>query len=256
MSGINEKQVSNSGTWASSAYGGAFFAAEYDRLEAGLRQAIGPSTLQIGSMLDEKLVSDLDLPFTLKVQMGADPSAHSQSAANLAADPAFLPFSPDSFSTVLLPHTLEVHFMPHQVLREVHRVLQSDGYVVITGLNPASLLGLQRWLRPKSALPGRYYTAGRVIDWLHVLGFEVMASTMFQYAPLSSKPGVRKAFGFLESVGDRWLPMFGGGYMIVAKKKWAAGTMVGRVKKRKQKRKLAAATVRNTAGRSINAKHD
>lgn len=250
VSGINVKQVSNSVTWASTDYGEAFFANERDYLSAGLRQAIGPTTLQIGSMLDEDLVTKLDLPFSLKIQMGAEPSAHSQAMADIAADPAFLPFSPDSFSTVLLPHVLEVHSLPHQVLREAHRVLQGEGYVVITGLNPASLLGLQRWLRPKSALPGRYYTAGRVIDWLHVLGFEVVASSMFQYAPLSSKPKMRKAVGFLESVGDRWLPMLGGGYMITAKKKWAAGTMVGFKKKRKRKPKLATATVRNSAERS------
>ena len=226
--------------WASSDYGKAYFDVERSRLGAGLKQAIGPSTLQIGSMLDESLVTDLDLPYLLKVQMGATPSAHSRLPADLAADPAFLPFEPDCFSTVVLPHVLEAHLLPHQVLRESHRVLQPEGYVVITGFSPSSLVGAQRFLRPKSALPGRYYTAGRVIDWLHVLGFEVVASSIFQYSPLSSRPRVRKMLGFLESVGDRWLPMLGGGYMIAAKKKEPAITLSGRLKFNKRKRKLAA----------------
>jgi hypothetical protein len=169
LSGINSKQLSRSGTWASTEYGRAFFAAERSPLDAGLRQAIGPSTLQVGSMLDESVITTLELPYLLKVQMGAVPSAHSTCAANLSSDPAFLPFPPESFSTVILPHVLEAHSLPHQVLREAHRVVQDEGYVVITGFNPSSLLGLQRWLRPKSASAGRYYTSGRVIDWLHVL---------------------------------------------------------------------------------------
>ncbi|GAA6139626.1 methyltransferase domain-containing protein [Arenicella sp. 4NH20-0111] len=251
LSGINSKQLSSSGTWASTHYGRSFFELERSRLESGMRQAIGPSTLQLGSMLDETVVSDLDLPYVLKVQMGPLPSAHSIAEANLAADPAFLPFVPSSFSTVLLPHVLEAHSLPHQVLREVHRVLQAEGYVVITGFNPSSLLGLQRWLRPKSASAGRYYTPGRVIDWLHVLGFDVVASSNFQYAPLTSRPKVRKLVSFFESVGDRWLPMFGGGYMITAKKKESAGTMIGKVRFRKPRPKLVApATAKSTNQRN------
>jgi len=244
--------MSNSGTWASGAYGTAYFDVERSRFEVGMRHVIGPSTLQIGSMVDESVIDALDLPFCLKVQMGANPSAHSNLAADAAADPAFLPFAPDSFSTVVLPHVLESHLLPHQVLREAHRVLQAEGYVLITGFSPSSLLGLQRWLRPKSAAPGRYYTAGRVIDWLHVLGFEVVASSIFQYGPLSSKPKVRKIFAFMESVGDRWLPMLGGGYMIAAKKKEPAGTPIGRVKFRKRKAGLGAVSpVRSVIENSI-----
>lgn len=250
MSKINNKQVSSGITWASSKYGEVFFDAEAPRLEAGLRQAIGPCTLQIGSMLDEGLIRGLDLPQLIKMQLGPKPSLHSSHVADLAGDPAYLPFSEESFSTVVLPHVLETHFTPHQVLREVHRVLRSEGYVVVTGLSPSSLVGLQRLIRPKSALPGKYYTPSRVIDWLRVLGFEVVASSMFQYAPLSSKPKVNSMFNFFESVGDRWLPMFGAGYMITAKKKEFGGTMVGRFKFSKRSAKLA------TARASINSKQD
>lgn len=244
MSSIDSATTIKNTTWASTDYANAYFAVERSRLQAGLRQSIGPSTLQVGSMLDESIVTELDLPYLLKVQLGVEPSAHSASTADVAADPAFLPFSAETFSTVVLPHVLESHCLPHQVLREAHRVLQSEGYVVITGLSPISLLGLQRWLRPKSTLPGRYYTASRVIDWLHVLGFEVVASSIFQYSALSSKPKVRKMLLFLESVGDRWLPMFGGGYMIAAKKKEVSGTLVGNVRFKSRRPKLATASAK------------
>jgi len=155
--------------------------------------------------------------------------------ADLIADPAFLPLEANSFSTVLLPHVLEGSPYPHQVLREAHRVLMHEGYIVLTGFNPYSLLGLQNLMYKKAVFNGRYYTVKRVIDWLRLLGFDVVASAMYQYSPLSSKPGVNKTFNFLESVGDRWLPMTGGGYMITAKKRDLKPTLVGRVKRQRKR---------------------
>lgn len=252
---MNSKYLNLSNSWASSAHGRAYFDVEKSYLTAGLKQSIGPTTLQIGSMLDEAIVDELDLPKKYKMQLGATPSAHSYVGADLAADPAFLPFSPDSFNTVVLPHVLESHSLPHQVLREAHRVLMGEGYVVITGFNPSSLIGLQRWLRPKSALPGRYYTPKRVIDWLHVLGFEVVASSMFHYSPASSKPRARRILNFLESIGDRWLPMFGGGYMIVGKKKEFSGTLVAKPKFIKRRPKLANTATAYAANEQTQRQH-
>jgi hypothetical protein len=143
---------------------------------------------------------------------------------------------------VVLPHILEVHELPHQVLREAHRVLMPEGHIVLTGFNPNSLLGLQRWLRPTSVCAGRYYSIRRVIDWLQLLGFDVVGSSMFHYAPLSGSKRLKNTFQFLESVGDRWLPMAGGGYMISAKKREGSATMVGRLKYTAKKSKLVAAT--------------
>lgn len=245
MNTINAKHVSLSATWASTAYGNAYFEVERSRLVDGMKQSIGPSTLQIGSMLDESVVVDLDLPYRVKAQLGSQPSAHSTLPADISADPGFLPFAKNTFSTVLLPHVLESHSLPHQVLREAHRVLQAEGYVLITGFNPSSLVGLQRWLRPKSALAGKYYTAGRVKDWLSVLGFEVIESSMFQYGPIISKPRLRSWLHFLESVGERCLPMFGGGYMIVAKKKVMTGTPVGKVRFGQAKQKILGVSAYN-----------
>ena len=221
--------------WFSSAYAQRYFDAERVHFEAAMRQAIGPKVLQVGSLLEQDIVDDLDLPFIVR-STGVE-----REGADLIADPAFLPLEADSFSTVLLPHVLEGSVYPHQVLREAHRVLMHEGYIVLTGFNPFSLLGLQNLVYRKAVFNGRYYTVRRVIDWLQLLGFEVVASAMYQYSPLSSKPGVNKTFNFLESVGDRWLPMTGGGYMITAKKRDLKPTMVGRVK-RKRKRALVASS--------------
>ena len=215
--------------WFSSAYAQSYFDAERVHFKAAIRQAIGPKVLQIGSLLEQAIVDELDLPFLVR-STGVE-----RDGADLIADPAFLPLAPNSFSTVLLPHVLEGSAYPHQVLREAHRVLMHEGYLVLTGFNPFSLLGLQNLVYRKAVFNGRYYTVRRVIDWLQLLGFEIVASAMYQYSPLSSKAGVNKTFNFLESVGDRWLPMTGGGYMITAKKRDHQPTLVGRTKHKRQR---------------------
>lgn len=99
--------------------------------------------------------------------------------ANLAE----LPFQESSVDLCLLAHCLDFSSDPHQLLREVERVLTGDGYVVLSGFNPLSLLGIQRYLprrrrtRPWSG--GRMFTPNRVKDWLHLLGFEVVADARF-----------------------------------------------------------------------------
>ena len=230
--------------WRHSEYADCYFDRESSYLDAGLRQAVGPQALQVGRQIDQQIVDALDLPYLVRL------SSEFDSESDLAADPAFLPFSPDSFATVILPHVLERHQLPHQVLREAHRVLMSEGHIVVTGFNPMSFIGMQRLLRPKSVVRGRYYTPRRVIDWLQLLGFEVVASSMFHYAPLSKSPRIQKTFRFLESVGDRWLPMFGGGYMITAKKRDVGMTMIGRVRFNRPKAKLAS-----TASAQSSVKH-
>lgn len=236
--------------WLESGYADQYFRRERDFLNAGLRQAIGPSTLQIGDMIDFSVVEALELPYL--VRSNTDPSKLS----DVVADPAFLPFASDSLATVILPHALEGHTLPHQVLREAHRVLVSEGHIVLTGFNPMSIMGLQSLIHKRAVYNGKYYAPSRVIDWLQLLGCEVVASSMFQYAQLSTNQRFRGMFKFLESVGERWLPMFGGGYMIVAKKRDAGVTMVGKLRFKTPKSKIAApvtaqaANEKQPAGRS------
>lgn len=232
----SQKKASNACIdWHNSDYAQQYYARERPFLNAGLRQSVGPCVLQVGQLLDQSILDDLELPYLLRAD------CNQNDVTDAVLDPAFLPFAPDSFSTVILPHVLETHGMHYQILREAHRVLQNEGHIVLTGFNPHSLMGLQRLIRPSAACFGHYYSIRRVVDWLQLLGFEVVTSSMFQYAPLSKGQGLRKAFNFFESVGKRWLPMTGGGYMVSAKKRDAGYTMVGRLHNRNRGSKLVAA---------------
>lgn len=87
-----------------------------------------------------------------------------------------LPFASASIDLVVMPHVLEFHDDPHQILREVERILIPDGQIVITGFNPISLWGLRRIVRRRRRhFPdnGDFISVLRLRDWLRLLGFEV-----------------------------------------------------------------------------------
>jgi SAM-dependent methyltransferase len=98
----------------------------------------------------------------------------SNSDGTIRAMPEELPFSTDSVEVVVLPHILELHANPHAVLREAHRVLVPEGKLLVTGFSPFSpfgLVDLVRRVRPGQAERRRLLAAGRVRDWMALLGF-------------------------------------------------------------------------------------
>lgn len=131
-----------------------------------------------------------------------------------------LPFATQSLDLVVCPHVLEFSAYPHQVLREVERVLRPEGRVLITGFNPASLWGLRRLLHTKGEpWSGQFLRLARVKDWLALLGFEIVAGRMGCYAPPINRIGWPQRFRCLESAGDRWWALGGGVYMLHAVKR-------------------------------------
>ena len=65
---------------------------------------------------------------------------------------------------------------------------------------------------------------------------------MYQYAPISKSSRLNRSLNFINTIGERWLPMLGGGYMITAKKREAGITLVGKVKFSRKKRSIATAS--------------
>ena len=229
--------------WFDSEYAKQYLGSEQAYLKNALRQVSGPRVLQLGNVIDSKMIEEVDFPQLIVADID-----RSEREASLLADPAFLPIEHNLMSTIIVPHVLERHKLPHQVLREVHRVLMPEGHIILTGFNPISCLGLQRFLYRTAVCPGNYITVKRVSDWLQLLGFEIIGSANFQYSPLVNSLRLRKCFNFLNSVGDRWLPLLGGGYIITARKKQMASTLIGespllrKVSVKKRNRKLISAS--------------
>lgn len=132
-----------------------------------------------------------------------------------------LPFDSDSMDLVLIPHVLEFSEQPHQVLREVARVLRPEGNLIISGFNPRSLWGLHRLLGRRQGYPwqGHFIALPRLKDWLALLGFEVAGGRFAAYAPPFHQRKWLERCAFMESAGDRWWAVSGGVYFLHAVKR-------------------------------------
>jgi len=139
----------------------------------------------------------------------------------VAALPDALPIASDSVDAVILPHTLEFSVDAHRVLRETERVLIPEGRVIVLGFNPVSLWGLRRLLpgsRQHVPWCGNFLAPSRVCDWLQLLGFDVEQQKRLMFRP--PWPGaLSPRFSAVDSFGQRYFSIFGGGYAIRAVKR-------------------------------------
>lgn len=176
-----------------------------DRLVADL---FGFHALQIG-VPGEDFLRNNRIPF--KFRCGAT------AGVNVIGRGEELPFATQSLDLVVLPHVLEFCAQPHQVLREVERVLMPEGSVIIAGFNPVSMWGLRRSLAGNlGAMPwtGQYLSARRLRDWLSLLGFETRSSRFGCYAPPVSSEAWLHRWSFMDSVGERLWPFGGGAFLL------------------------------------------
>jgi SAM-dependent methyltransferase len=140
-----------------------------------------------------------------------------------------LPIASQSLDLVALPHMLEFSANPHQMLREVERVLRPEGRVLIAGFNPLSLWGLRRSLARRPQVwpwQGRFIHLYRIKDWLALLGFEVAGGRMCCYAPPINHAGLIRRSGCMEAAGDRWWALGGGVYLLHAVKRVAGMRLI------------------------------
>ena len=154
-----------------------------------------------------------------------------------------LPFDANSLDLIVLPHALEFARDPHLALREVERVLVPEGRVVIVGFNPTSLWGLRqqlgRWrkrLLPGSPralyLPsaGEFLGYRRLRDWLRLLSFEVEDGRFGCWRPPVASMKWLSRFAWADRFGERWWPVFGAVYFVVAVKRVRGMRLVGMVR--------------------------
>ncbi|HEX5312245.1 class I SAM-dependent methyltransferase [Aquabacterium sp.] len=168
---------------------------------------------------------------------------------SLRCDFESLPFPSNSLDLVVLPHALELAHDPHRTLREVERVLVPEGKVVISCFNPASLWGmyqrLGQWGMNKSAvLPqGEFIAHWRLRDWLRLLDLEVAGGGFGCYRPFVTNESWWTRLRWMESAGERWWPVLGSVYFLVAVKRVRGMRLVGKIKKARLNKAPAPAVV-------------
>lgn len=161
-----------------------------------------------------------------------------------------LPFETQSIDLLILPHVLEFAPEPHQILREVERVLIPEGRLIVSGFNRASLWGmrqfsgrmLNRHYLPKS---GDFISLPRIKDWLKLLSMEIGAVEFGCYAPPCRSTAWLERFHFMENSGARWWPYLGAVYMVQAVKRVRGMHLIGPAWKRQPSRAGTAVAVVN-----------
>ena len=164
-----------------------------------------------------------------------------------------LPFPSQSIDLLVLPHVLELARDAHETLREVERVLVPEGRVVIVGFNPASLWGLrqragrlrqqlQMSKRPRY-LPaaGEFVGYWRLRDWLRLLSFEVEHARFGCWRPPLRTQRWLDRYQWIEPVAERWWPVLGALYFLVAVKRVRGMRLVGLARRERLKPKAAPA---------------
>ncbi len=158
----NEQPIQH---WFESRVGESILNREREWNSEALRSAYGMHLMQLGLPHTNLADHALEIHHRFVVSVGV---RDSHSWAVLEGDEQALPIATESLSVVVLPHVLEFSGNPHQLLREVTRVLAEDGMLVIYGFSPWSIANFSRRL-PR----GHYLSPRHVIEWLGLLGYQL-----------------------------------------------------------------------------------
>jgi len=249
--------------WLDTPLGEYIRAWEQERLDALTADIFGFNAVQIGfpklhalraNRMQHRWLSDMRVP---------QPAEHGQAAnphkASVIHDFGEIPFASQSLDLVVLPHVLEFASEPHQILREVERVLIPEGQVIISGFNPASLWGLRQAAGSVTGahfLPeyAEFISLLRLQDWLKLLNLEVNRGHFGCYMPPCKSDKWLRRFSFMEKAGGRWWPYCGAVYMVQAIKRVKGMTLIGPSWVRKAPRVRQSLTITHKAPKSDHGK--
>ncbi|MFS2002204.1 class I SAM-dependent methyltransferase [Duganella sp. CT11-25] len=191
----------------------------------------GYNAVQIGMPQIDALAANR-MPYKILADRKVRPAQDMVRAVDLTLDYTELPFASQSIDLLVLPHVLEFSTDPHQVLREVERVLIPEGQVIICGFNPASLWGARHVLRRvggTSFLPRteELISMPRMKDWLKLLNMGASQSHFGCYAPACRTEKWLHRYAFMDNAGPRWWPYFGGVYIVQAIKRVKGMHLIG-----------------------------
>jgi SAM-dependent methyltransferase len=189
---------------------------ERELVDKLLEQVFGYHLLQLGTTRQHRLA--LDSALNHKIYAAA--TAHSD--ISLVTDAASLPFANDSIDVAVLHHSMDFAENPHQLLREVQRVVAAQGHIIILGFNPWSLFGVGTKLRGR--YPGSLWKqaapmgVGRLRDWLHLLGSETRTVGYTFAAPPVGQGRCYRWLAACDAFSTRHNWPLGGAYVLHAQK--------------------------------------
>ncbi|ORU90557.1 MAG: methyltransferase type 11 [Cycloclasticus sp. symbiont of Poecilosclerida sp. M] len=210
--------------WFRTPIGEVYRHAESMILSAVLRENFRKEVLQIDLIGWEGEFHEA-MRFAHYTILDADAPEESE-YARVTGTPDEIPIDTHSIDIVILPHTLEFESDPHQVLREVNRVLKPEGIVLLLGFNPWAFWHIPRFFpKAKERTPwhGRFISRYRVVDWLKLLNIEIEVSKGFCLLPIVKSSPDNKVKSLLGKA-MAWLPFLSAAYFIMGVKRTTKGT--------------------------------
>lgn len=209
-----------------------------------------PFDNQFGCQLDDNTSSNNTSDNNVESSQSLDESRESTiSRENIIVGQSHsLPFSENSIDGFLLANELDFAQDPHEILREVDRVITQNGYVIISGFNPLSLAGIAKFLPVKRGNilhDARFFTSYRIKDWLQLLGFEIVEQRQVLFSTLFFQQrwkGAVKLQDYLSS----YLPWCSAVYVILAKKRVIPMTAIKPKRNLKPRFSAVGASVRTS----------
>jgi SAM-dependent methyltransferase len=198
--------------WLDGPFGQCLLRSERIAVETALEDVFGTQFLQVGHW--GPAATFLSLPRLPRRGLVADPGYRGHCVSHASS----LAIQSQAADAILLPHTLEFEPDPHEVLREIARVLAPEGHILILGFEPTGLWASRHRLTRGGFPPGlvRTLSRGRLRDWLRLLGFEVLAVQRF----LTTPPIEQLAAGTASSPPVGGLEArFGNVYLMKARKR-------------------------------------
>ena len=177
----------------------------------------------------------------------------------LVAEQHQLPLPDESVDLVVLHHLLDFSQRPHQILREVQRILIPRGQVIVIGFNPRSPWGF--WGRLLCLFSSRplwrrqNLHLNRLKDWCDLLDLELVSLQRgFYQLPVQHK-GLLRGLRFFDSWGAR-VNFPGGGFYLLQACKQVTGAIAIRPDWEDQTRPLSGFGVKplrcNAPGKVLN----
>jgi SAM-dependent methyltransferase len=235
--------------WFADVLGSMLLEQEQAALDEVLQDLFGYYLLQLGWVSPRDILTESRI--RMRVVMDVDRPG-GLDYPYVRAMPEMVPVQSDSLDVVVLQHILEFSNDPHEVLREVDRMLIPEGHVVIVAFNPWSYWGLWRLLRRRRSrrFPwcGRFLGVTRMKDWMGLLGFDTVQVIPLFFRPPIRHQGVMRRLRFLDKAGARAWPLLAGVNIVVAQKRVATLTPIKLRRWRLQRRLVVDVVKQPTSG--------
>ncbi|OTA20352.1 SAM-dependent methyltransferase [Xenorhabdus beddingii] len=176
------KKITPPDSWVELPWGEYYRVALERQLEPWWSKIFGFHLLKIGNLSAE--IDSRSCLVSHQVNVGSQGKN-----MDVITDPHYLPFATKSVDACLLAHMLTYSVDPHWLLREVDRIMIDDGWLIISGFNPISVLGVRKVIAPiccRRPCRAQMFSLFRQLDWLRLLNYEIVHHANFHVLPWQS----------------------------------------------------------------------